>query len=186
MTIHYLDPNTNINTLWKINSYSNISKGTRYNTVPSLGTYIYADGKDDNKKQQYGFNTTGLSSDTTYNSITTYIYYEDQSDQNGMDVEIYLGGSWIPVGLDDSSPYLPDWYYGSVAGTYTQADIDNIEIRLDSSSGRGSNSLYVYQVYLSVNSVSPITSNMVGDRPIFISRIFRGFLTTDQGMKELC
>lgn len=92
MATAYLDPASNVNTLWSLNGFANIDKATRQPTVPDGGTFCQAGPSDDNEAQAWGLDV--LSTLDNITEVKVWIYSGQNDNGNAFQVSIEIGGSY--------------------------------------------------------------------------------------------
>lgn len=140
MTLGYVDPDGDITANWPFvvpgpNHYAAIDDLVRQPNVPDLDNYI---GDDIGSFNTDSFDMTYPSTSGTIvsvSNVTVWIYCVDTegSGQN-IDISINMTGSWetdktVPV------PTSAAWESASFDGTWTGAQLYNLQVRLNSLTG---------------------------------------------------
>ena len=128
----YTDPNGDVATSgWTPTPagthYTTIDEATRQPTVPDTADYISAadgGGQDD-------FNMTTFTA-ATVTQIKVWVYGENPGAQAQFQGNIYVAGAWQTAGtFSVGTPAgSPSWGSITYDGSWTQADLDNLKVRL--------------------------------------------------------
>ena len=150
MATEYLDPNSNITSVWKTYNYTNIDNGVRQ---PSTNTsdYIQWNKSDDDEIQAYGM--SNLSSLTSITSIKVWVYGKRTSHDPDLQCRINVGGSYEDYqnfGLTSTS----SWHSLTFNGTWTDTDVNALGVYFLSGSIGGFSDNKIYLVYAEITGTA--------------------------------
>jgi len=170
MATEYLDPNSNITSVWKTYNYTNIDNGVRQ---PSTNTsdYIQWNKSDDDEIQAYGM--SNLSSLTSITSIKVWVYGKRTSDDPDLQCRINVGGSYEDYqnfGLTSTS----SWHSLTFNGTWTDTDVNALGVYFLSGSIGNFSDNKIYLVYAEITGTNITGTNIkinIGDSMKDVSEI---------------
>jgi hypothetical protein len=122
-------------------NYSLISGKARQPSSPASGTYITGADILGIPVDEYTVDNTIDNIDTA-TQVKVWLNALDTASHYLTSIDIYINGSWVGYQTQDTPV---DWTFFTFSGTYTQADIDNLKIRLKSDpDGSGDSADCVY------------------------------------------
>ncbi len=154
MSTAYLNPNGDGSSVnWTASGgspyYPYVSKGVQNPTTPSTASYI---GPDRGVTDEFLMETISDVDEVT--SISVWLYGFSAlgiftSQPAPYRFSLFLNGSWVdyPIGFEDM-PTSSAWVSQTFTGSWTQADIDALQVRIEATddSGPGSQAT-VYAIY---------------------------------------
>lgn len=137
---------------------------TRYPDIPSLSSYISAYDGDENDVDEIGMGTIlGLKEAT---KVRIRVYAKSDVIVDGT-INLYVNGWQTPLTMTLES--TADWYYYDFNGSWSQSDIDGMEVRFSASSAIGKTEYtYIYNFYCEVTYTTavPIAVEASPDKPL--------------------
>jgi len=159
MTIDYCDPNDAPVQQWNPTGCTNhedcVDDAVRQPTNPSTSTNIKASVDEQSAVDQF----TMDNSITNISEATQIIFWANARCTNLLSkdfyMDIYIAGSWVGY-TTKSLTTSQAWYSKTIGGSWSQAQIDALQVRVRSDSSIGTFHLqYCYEVYCEVTYTEP-------------------------------
>lgn len=149
-TTYYIDPGTNVNSLWTVNSYTNIDRGIREPTIDSTPTPCQAyKGTDDGEEQKWGVTGSSYTS-INISSITMWVLGLGAEDYGGR-FNIYAGGAWLGLSEVKCNLLTNQWWSNTWSGlSLTGQDANNLQMSITTGLTSSFGGLSVYAIYLEI------------------------------------
>jgi len=143
----YVDPNGDVTVEWTNNQptdptthYTRIDDGVRQPTAPTTSDY----NSGYSTTQVEIFNMSTIANVTTVTNVTVWVYGFTKYSAYTQKVSIYMNGSWKDF---VTSPILPSpgtWWSASFDGDWTQADLDNLQVKIMNNNAQWSGCSAIY------------------------------------------
>ncbi len=154
MATGYVNPNGDGSTTqWTASGsapyYPYVSKGVQSPTAPSTSTYI---GPDKGVIDEFSMET--ISSVASVSDVTVWYYGSSGSFLGSfcpIRISVFLAGAWIdfPSGYVDMTG-SNQWASQGFSGTWTQSDLDSLQIRIDADNSGPGASATIYAIYAEI------------------------------------
>ena len=167
-TTNTLWPNGDVNSLW-----SGKTQATYWESINADTTdYIEAGKNDDAEEQQCDMETFTIPAGSTVGMVALELKGYDSSETGSMTVKIKKGASWLSWSLDlnnsTATVYTHTWF-----GSWTQAEIDGMQIGLLTPTMGKNSSITIYYVKALVYTYTKYCKDYVGTNG-FISKTATG------------
>lgn len=171
---YYIDPGTNVNSLWTVNSYTNIDRGIRYPTIDITPTPCQAaKGTDNGEEQKWGV-TGSIYTDINITSITMWVLGLGATDYGGQ-FNVYAGGAWLGFSGTKCNILSNQWWSHTWSGlSLLHQDVNNFQMSIKSLPISTFGGMAVYAIYLEAiyDEGIILTPTTFGRTKLFKSPIF--------------
>lgn len=134
--------------------YTTLDDGTRQPAVPNTTDYI-TDMGPPSRNDDFNVDMSTLAADSV-NSVKLWAYAKNEAPVP-LNVNIYIAGAWQTADTSNTLTSSYAWYSATWTGTWTQADLDALRIRVMKTGG-GTITETVAAIYAEVT----YTSNIAG------------------------
>lgn len=153
MVTGYVDPNGDVSKQWELPAsgthFDDIDDGVRQPTAPGTSTYI-AETTEEAEVQKDVFNMTSLAGVSEVTQIKVWAYgHADGAASPSCKTRIKIGGVWKTL-TNLNFTGSNTWKSATFTGSWTQAQLDALQVELEADLDGDMGEVYVYEMYCEV------------------------------------